>query len=210
MPHLTKSILYSLVAFGLLYQTCNTEQSFNLVTNSPNGRYTVQLTGTKKPPNALPGEFYVQQVTMKALRDNNVVSEDPEFYSEDRFEQPFLLAFPLRQWTDNSVLRLGDSSKQPFSDEISLSNNTEEPIDLLIVKYGKYERFLVFDLKPGARIQLQASPQLDKDWVASEVRYTAYYNDHSFSGSAGQVRSRKIEEGSQNVSVDIKDMENKK
>lgn len=206
MQFLTKPILYFAVAFGLLCQTCNTAEKFTLLTQSPNRRYSVQLEGTRKPPNALPGEFYVQQVKLTALKDRNVVVADPQFYSEDRYEQSFLQAFPLRQWVSDSVLRLGGDSNQPFRDELFFLNATEEHLDLLIIQYGKYERFLVFDLNPDARIQLQASPQLDKEWAASEVHYTAYHNNHSFSGSAGQDRSRKIEDGPQKLSVDLKDV----
>jgi hypothetical protein len=208
MNILIRPILYVTFALVLLCQNCGNNENFSVRSQSPSGRYAVELVGTKKPAGALPGEFYLQQVRLTAFKDQKRVLEDDQFYSEDHYESPFLQAFPLQQWISDSILRLGEDDHQPFRDEIALSNSAQQKINLLIIKYGKYERFLIFDLDPGSKVQLLASPQFNKEWAASEVFYTAYYDDRSFAGSSGGARTRKIEDGPQKLSVDVKEVQN--
>lgn len=88
----------------------------------------------------------------------------------------------------DTALRLGDNtSSQPFTDDVVVSNHTGQPLKFLSLRYGKYERFLVFDLDAGAVLKLRASPQFNREWPASSVFYRAYTNGGGLRGNAGNA-----------------------
>lgn len=71
-----------------------------------------------------------------------------------------------------------DRSKQPFYDELIVSNNTGERIKYLSVSYG--EMFLVFDLTPSSQIKLLASSEFDRSGTLSN--YSLGYSGETESG----------------------------
>lgn len=199
-------LLFVSIGLGGIYLSSDRlpGEDFNIITTSPQGTYHVKLEGKAKPSNALQGEFYVQEVKIEALKESQVIFADNNFYRADPYETSFLQAYPTYEWLNDYTLRLGESSTQPFYDEIIISNDTEEQLYFLILRYGKYERFLIFDLTSKQKVQLKASPQLRKEHPATMVTYNAYTNGHSFSGSAGELKQRTVVNGALRILVEIK------
>ena len=194
----------TLAAVGLLFSWKWVSGSdLNISTTSPQGNYQVKITSTQKPKNVLPGEFSVQQVKLEILRGSEKVFADDNFYRGDPYELSFLQAYPAHEWLNDSTLRLGENTSQPFKDEITVSNETGQKLDFVKISYGKHELFLIVDVAPGASLQLKASPQFDKQSPASSVSYAAYLNGQSIKGSAGSG-NRNTSDGPLKTHVEIK------
>jgi hypothetical protein len=50
------------------------------------------------------------------------------------------------------------TSHQPFLDQLIVLNETDDDLKYLDVNYGRFESFWIFDLPPGKRVTLRASP----------------------------------------------------
>lgn len=198
-------IVMALVFVSLSSGACRTGGDFRLDTTSPGGLYRVRLQGSVDPPNARPGENYVQRVRIDALKRNETFLVDDEFYREDNYEPQFLQAYPLQEWINDSTLRLGrKSSGDPFQDQIVVSNETQDPIEFLRIQYGKYEMFLAFDLAPGDELRLAASPQFFANPSASIVSYAAYINGERLDGVVEGSQRNSPTAGSQQILVKVK------
>lgn len=164
-----------LLAWLFCFSCSGPQADFKLETASPNGQYKVKLEGRGEPPNARFGEFQRQVVTLETTRDAQVVAADGRFFSDDSWDVYFLQRYPVREWVNNSTLRFGDlTHKGQFQDRLIVTNRTGKQFDLVIVHYGKYEMFFVYDLAAGKQVELNASPQLDKEYPASSVYYQAF------------------------------------
>jgi hypothetical protein len=68
----------------------------------------------------------------------------------------------------------GDLASQPFRDEIKVINKTKEKLDVVEIFYGRYERFLIFELEPQRTLTLPASPQVTNGLpLAATIVYEA-------------------------------------
>lgn len=195
----------AIVAIALAYHSCDRGIEFNIETRSPKQVYVVRFSAKKTPPRALPGEFYVQDVRLVAAKGKDFVVTDDNFFHNDPYDPLFLEAYPIQEWISDSILRLGNAEPQPFQDEITLVNRTAQALDLVVVEYGKRERFLIFDLKQGGQLKLKASPQFGKENPATGVFYTAYCKGRSFSGSHNEVNQRNLQGGPLRILVDVED-----
>lgn len=80
--------------------------------------------------------------------------KDP-FFRGGSLDEHFKGAYPVIEWINDSSLRMGGNlASQPFRDEIKLINKTKEKLDIVEIFYGKYERFLIFDLEPELTLTL--------------------------------------------------------
>lgn len=191
------------IAVGLFFQSCGGDLRFQIETRSPRGTYHVTLEGVKSPATALPGEFYVQNVKLVADKENRPIVVEQNFFKADHYDPSFFDVYPLNEWTNDFTLRLGDRNPQHFLDTVVIRNMTDVELNLVIVDYGRFERFLIFDINPGKSVTLQTSPQFDRGQPASGVAYTAYSQDRFFSGAEQRSGERKVEDGPIKTSVEI-------
>jgi hypothetical protein len=127
-------------------------------------------------------------------------------YSGNQYDDLFLNLYPVQEWVSDATLRFGDERKLPPSqhDEISISNNTGKSFDYFRVDFGVSEKFLTFDLAPGAKIQLRALPQTDKQSDVSGVICFAGRDGKYIERSAGfKVRGKY--RGTAHYYIEIKD-----
>jgi hypothetical protein len=186
--------------------SCGVEASFTFETASPNGRYKVKLEGRGEPPSAGLGEFQRQIVTLETTRDGQVVLADGGFFREDNLDVYFLDRYPVREWLSDSVLRFGDvSTKDPFQDRLNVTNRTNKTFDLVILRYGKYEMFFLYDFAPGSEVELNASPQLHRETPAWNAYYQAYVKGVPVTGGASGPERSKENAGPMTLTVDIVD-----
>jgi hypothetical protein len=204
---LNLSYALALVYVGLFGCSCDRTagKESELSTASPHGVYLVRLAVKGEPPGARPGERYRKTIKLEAVKEGKLVAADDVFFSEEQYDVSFAEAYPVREWVSETVLRLGDNtSSQPFADEVVVSNHTGQPLRFLSLHYGKYERFLVFDLDAGAVLKLRASPQFNREWPASSVFYRAYTNGGELRGNAGGANRGEATDRPLTVAVDIK------
>ena len=195
-----------LLLVALFWSACGVEASFKWETASPNGRYKVKLEGRGEPPSAGLGELQRQIVTLETTRDGEVVLSDGGFFREDNLDVYFLDRYPVREWLSDSVLRFGDvSTKDPFQDRLNVTNRTNKTFDLVILRYGKYEMFFLYDFAPGSEVELNASPQLHRETPAWNAYYQAYVKAVPVTGGASGPERSKENAGPMTLTVDIVD-----
>lgn len=137
----------------------SSKQEYDVDKTSPDGVYRVKIEVRTKPPKGT--REYTEHAKFQFLKGQEVIHEY-EGEETDKFEPSFHDSYPVIEWVDNNVLRMGkEHLGQPFYDELIVSNNTEEHIKYLDVSYGKNEMFWVFDLAPRSQVTLQASPGLN-------------------------------------------------
>lgn len=194
-----------LAGVAFLSSSCDGPQyNFDIDTTSPAGMHRVKLQGRTRPTNPLPWESYVQTVKLEALTGTRVLRSDDGFFRADPLEGLFLQTFPMYEWVNDFTLRLGDStSKDTFHDRLIAVNKLQEPLSLVILHYGKYERFLIFELAPSEQVEFDASPQFHANLPASTVFYGAYNERRSLIGNVSTAQRQSTSEGPIRVTVEI-------
>jgi hypothetical protein len=82
-----------------------------------------------------------------------------EWKQEDLYERNFDSFLPIR-WIDEQVLEIGGgSNKADFSDELDVTNTTQEYLKYVSISYGKSNVFMIFELAPGKQVNLRVSPR---------------------------------------------------
>ena len=163
--------------------------NFKIDTASPQNTYRVKLEGREKGFTSA-----VQQVTLTVFKGTETIVIDGEFYREEA-DHGFLKEFPAHEWISDSILRFANvKSSQRSEDKIVVVNNGTERVSALRVEYGSLrEKFLIFDLAPGAKVKLQVlSSNQDPN---PNVSYTIYANGQSSKDMA--TGWRKSETGSE-------------
>jgi hypothetical protein len=142
-------------------------------TKSPQSTYTVLFE--LKPGEANGLGWSTEFVKLKVTKGSQIFFEKDPFFAGRELEPHFKGAYPVLEWINDSSLRMGsDLASQPFRDEIKLINKTKEKLDVVEIFYGKYERFLIFDLEPQVTLTLPASPQVSNNLpLAATVIYEA-------------------------------------
>ena len=180
-----------IICIGLFSSSCArlSGEHFNMDISSPQGTYRVMLEGRIDPPNAWPGEFYVQKVSLQVVRQGQTLISMPEFFREDPYDSMFLSRYPAQEWAGDSTLRLGKGAMSPESGgEIIIANRTADHFRLVDVQHGKYEKFLVFDLAPGEERHLRALPELHPSESIAWIHYAAHAEGSVLRGNAEGLR----------------------
>lgn len=193
-------LLFSLICLP----ACGPAAAFKIDTASPGGQYHLKLEGRGEPPNARIGELQRQVVTLESEKGSQVVATDNRFFVEDSGDF-FLQRYPAYEWVNDSILRLGDRSpKDRFQDRLIVTNRRDQPFDLVILRYGKYEMFFIYDLGPGKQLELNAAPQLATGLPATDAFYQAYSNGLVLTSNTVKAPPRSQDEpGPVSVPVDI-------
>jgi hypothetical protein len=169
MSHLKYAVLTVLLAlscssFSPLY--------FNIDTVSPRNTYRVKLEGREQSFSSS-----VQQVKLTVLKGTETVFADDKFYREE-VDHPFLREYPAQEWISDSILRFTNvNTSQGPTDKIVVVNGKDR-VDVLKVEYASREKFLIFDLAPGAKLELTVLPYGRS--ANPNVSYSAYANGQTF------------------------------
>ena len=97
----------------------------------------------------------------------NALSQNASVDSYDWFDSDFAEMYPEHKWLSDSTVRFGyqisDSKRR--SDSLTVSNATNEPVRYLKITIG--DMLFLFDLSPGATIDLQVPHEGWLSWVAA-------------------------------------------
>lgn len=151
---------------------CRAEKNlFELNTTSPDGTYRTHFkerVGFPRPNR--------HEVRFDVFKGEVSILKDEQLIEGGVYDDMFSVLYPEYLWVSPSVIRFGrkDRSPEPQHDEVSVENATDRTITYLQVNAGKYETFLLFELKPRSLVTLNAQAQTDKG------------KDYSYIGSKGR------------------------
>lgn len=134
-------------------------------TTSPEGTYKVEFTKRKDA-----FDYYVVVFSVSKNGQPFLVNE-PTGSSEGLTDPLFTDEYPDHVWLSNCTLRLG--VKERFAerqDEIRVTNDTRRVLSY--VRVDTRDKYLVFDLQPGATITL---PAYDPPVRGVETKYLAVF-----------------------------------
>jgi hypothetical protein len=145
---------------------------------SPNGTYRVKVDVQITDEGDWAGHF-TEQGKIQIFKSQETIYHYDWNY-RDNWEPTFINTSPSIEWVGDNVLRMGgETSRQLFSDELIILNNTDEPLKHVGVGCGKYEQFQVFDIAPHGQITLHTFPGLNQD-VSGD--YSLGYDGETQSG----------------------------
>lgn len=124
-----------------------------LVTASSGGVYEVQLRGSPDRP-----YWRTNEVRFSVFKNRTPFWINQFFHSGDAFDPSFNVLYPENEWQGQNVLHFFQSENpgRGPSQRIVLSNNTNRIIKS--IKLECLDKFLIFDLEPGAELRLSSSP----------------------------------------------------
>lgn len=146
-------ILIGAFLLSMILYKITVEPPTFLTIRSPGGTYTVNLTGQKERP-----IFFTAEVRFYVLKKGETFWSNEYLHSGDAFDLSFEAGYPDYRWLDENILHF--YRKQNFSEKklqvVIVINSTNK-----VVKHLKIEcldKFLLFDMQPGSKTVLSASP----------------------------------------------------
>jgi hypothetical protein len=137
-------------------------------TSSPQGTYTVSLTGQKgRPPLGLMNGVYFE-----VDKNGQPYVDRTYLHSGDTFDLSFEAGYPNHRWLSENVLQLyrEEYFNKGKSDVLIVANKTTQPIRYMRVQ--SLDKFLIFDLPPSSTLELRSSPRRgDIRWVGAEGEF---------------------------------------
>lgn len=145
---------------------CRAEQKqFELDTSSPDATYLVHLKerlGVARPTH--------HDVLLDISKGELSLLKGEQFNEGGVYDDTFSVLYPEHNWISPFILRFGhkDDVPTPQHDEIGIENATERTLTYLRIDAGKYETFLLLELKAGSSLTLKTQPQTD---VGQDLSY---------------------------------------
>lgn len=135
-------------------------RNYNVDKASPDGTYRVKVNGSVKDEGDFAGHF-TDQGQLQILKGEEMII-DRSWNYRDSWDPSFIDSNPVIEWVGTSVLRMGhDISRQPFTNELTISNQTVEQLKYISISVRKNESFHAFDIQPGSSVIVRSSPGFD-------------------------------------------------
>lgn len=158
--------LVTLVAGITIYWRCTYPRVW-LTSTSPNGKYTVELTGDK----GRGGILIPSVVKYNILVDGKLLTRDRPVHSGDAMDISFELAYPEHAWIDERTLRFWSNRhrREDLLDTLLVSNNTGKTIKFLRIK--TWDMFFVFDVQPNSKLKLAFTHRSEGKQISAEGEF---------------------------------------
>jgi len=135
-------------------------RNYNVDKASPGGTYRVKVNGSVKDEGDFAGHF-TDQGQLQILKGEEMII-DRRWNYRDNWDPSFIDSNPVIEWVGTNVLRMGhDISRQPFTNELTISNKTGEQLRHIDISTAKNESFYAFDIAPKASVTVRSSPHFD-------------------------------------------------
>jgi hypothetical protein len=159
--------LFGAIWISLVLYDAAVESNPFFTTSSPEGTYTVKLTGQKQRP-----FFFTNTVNYHILKNRQPFIPSKYIHSGDAMDISFELAYPNHRWLNENILHF--YREQYFNDgkpdNLVVVNRTGQIIKHL--KVASVDQFLFFDLQPEAEMKLLNSrPRGDDKWLNVDVEF---------------------------------------
>jgi len=174
-------IAFIIVLSCLLNLSCGwwRTRNYKLDKVSPNGTYRVKVNGSVKDEGDIAGHF-TDQGQLQILKGEEMII-DQSWNHRDNWDPSFIDSNPIIEWVGSNVFRIGtEISRQPFTNELTISNQTGEQLKYIDITSHKNEGFYAFDIVPGGSVIVRSSPGFDPSPV-----------DKIFIGYGGETLSAK-------------------
>jgi hypothetical protein len=153
-------------------------EPFELVTTSPANTFQAHFAERAeihRSPSAGHGH---KEVTLTVLKRNSPIIKDELLYEGGVYDDRFSELFPEHNWVSDSLLRFGRKDiPQSQHDEITVANETGRTLTYLWLRSGKYELFLLFELKPALTVTLRSQAQTDEGQDSSYIGCKGKFDD---------------------------------
>ncbi len=193
-------VILSLVSCG---------RNYNIEKPSPTGEYRVKVDVHVEEENDLLGHF-TESGKIQVFKGQGVIYAH-EWKVRDNWDTTFIGANPVIEWVGDNVLRMGlDRSKESLSNQLVISNKTDESLKQMSVSCGKYESFYIFSLPPHSQVTLYPAPELNPDVSGN---YSFGYAGEALNGKSfsGVLRHQKPAAGnSVRMEITVNDQDLKK
>lgn len=162
-----KAIRFFFVSIGVLSfitTSCDglSGKNYKVEKISPQGAYRVKVDVNVKDENDFFGHFN-ERGKVQVFKGQEVIYTN-EWQRRDNWEPTFIDANPVIEWLGDNVLRMGsERSKHLLSNELVISNNTNESLSQMAVSCSKYENFYIFDILANSQLSLYLMPELNAD-----------------------------------------------
>jgi hypothetical protein len=204
-----RSLFFSILAMNLIVygQNYYVDKNLNVDKLSPTGEYRVKVDIHVEEENDLAGHFN-ERGKIQVFKGKEVIYSN-EWKVRDNWESTFIDNNPIIEWVGDNALRMGrDRSKESVSNQLVISNNTDERLKHMGVSCGKSENFYIFSLPPNSQLTLYPSPGLNPD---TSKNYLLGYGGETQSGKKfyGVLEKRKPPAGKSvrlEISVSTKDL----
>lgn len=159
------AFLLTLVGATAIYWRLTYYRVF-LTSQSPTGKYTVELTGDK----GRGGLVTYAVVKYNLLVDGRPVTRDRLAHYGDWMDISFELAYPEHAWIDEKTLRFwNEHRREDKLDTLVISNNTAKRIKFLRIK--AWDMFFVFDVKPNTKQKLTFTHRTESKQISAEGEF---------------------------------------
>jgi hypothetical protein len=153
-------------------------EPFELVTTSPANTYQAQFAERGQPQNSASSGRGRHEVRFTVSKGNIPIVENEPVYEGGVYDDRFSELFPEHGWVSDSLLRFGrKGSPQAQHDEVLVSNETDRPVTYLWVNAGKYEMYLILELRPQSSVTLRVQPQTDEGMDFSYIGCKGRFRD---------------------------------
>jgi hypothetical protein len=197
---MSKILIGALVVMAVTYHSCekapHLKAPYVVDKPSPQGTYRIKIELTPNPQRGSGIYERNEHLKIQYFKGQEIIATY-ETDSSDDLEVPLGEGLQVVEWVAENAVRLGrDRSQQPFSDELSISNQTGEPISFLQVGYGRFESFRIFDLPAGSSITLAASPEFKPDGTSNHsLVYSGYIHGRVIEGDLNHNQRTSPAEG---------------
>jgi hypothetical protein len=180
----------------------------SLTLTSPNKTYVVHLDEHADRyllPIHLDSRRFSSEVRFNAFKGGQSLAQNEMLWDDPSGGARFFDSYKYR-WINDSVLKFGwdESVPQLKNDEVVVSNDTNRPINQLVVNAN--EHFLILDLQPKSSVKLSAYPQSWLSWVSCKGSF-ASGKSIPFDGVNFFIRDNRESHVSQHYCISIRDDE---
>ena len=163
-------IIILLIVIGLAYAFYFGMESppVSLTLSSPNKTYVVHLVERADRyllPIYIDSRRFNSEVRFSAFKGEKALAQNEMLWDDPSGDARFFDSYKYH-WITDSVLKFGGDESVPQSkiDEVSISNDTNQPINQLVVNASDY--FLILDLQPKASVKVPADHQPWLSWLS--------------------------------------------
>lgn len=134
---------------------------------SPNGKYTVEMTGDK----GRGGILTYAVVKYNLLVDGKPITRDRLAHYGDAMDISFELEYPEHAWIDERTLRFWSNEHrcEDNLDTLVIANNTAKKIRFLRIE--AWDMFFVFDVQPNSELEVTFTHRTESKQISAEGEF---------------------------------------
>jgi hypothetical protein len=149
------------LSYALGRSTAAGARSWKITTTSPTGAYSLTLTGRNDPPPLGDYQTGFHSAGYSVAKSGREFIPTEGLYRGGSYDAYFLNQYPVQEWVGDSAIRFGPPRELPDDqcDEVTVQNESGQTLKFVRLDAARVEKYLIFDLAPGAKVKLVTYPQ---------------------------------------------------